>query len=106
MEHVRANIKRLALDLVGPASVVSNAANHSPDVATGHRDGLAIVQRLNGSQQVKVLFRDIGQLDHQLAAVLRGRGAPDAIKCLSRGGHGEIDIFLRGLANAADDLFC
>ena len=106
MEHVRVDVDRLALDLVGPAAVVPDAADHGTDVAAGHGDGLAIVERLGGSQEVVVLLAELGQLQQVDAALLGGDAAPLALKGLPRGGHGDVDILLGGLVHRADDLFC
>lgn len=106
MEHVWVDVDGLALDLVGPAAVVAEAADDGADVAAGQGDGLAVVERLDGGQEVHVLLAQLGQLDQVDAALLRGGAAPDAIKGLARGGDGDVDILLGGLVHGADDLFC
>jgi hypothetical protein len=106
VEHVRVDINRLALDLVGPAAVVPDAADDSTDVAAGHGDGLAIVERLDGRQEVGVLLAQLGQLRQQNAALLGRGAAPRALEGLAGGGHGDVDILLGGLVHRAEDLFC
>lgn len=106
MEHVRSNIESLALNLVRPPSVVSYAADDGPNVASCHGNGLAIVERLDSSQQVQVLLRQVRKLEQQNAALLGCGLAPDALEGLSRSGDGKVDILLCGLTDGADDLLC
>jgi hypothetical protein len=106
VEHVWVDIDRLALDLVGPAAVVPDAANDGADVAAGHGDGLAVVERLDGGQEVRVLLAQIGELRQQDAARLGRGAAPRPLKGLPGGGHGNVDILLGGLVDRAEDLFC
>lgn len=106
VEHVRRNINGLALDLVGPAAIVSYAADNRADVSAGHIDGLSVVQRLDGSQQIHVLLGQVGQLQQVDAALLGRDLAPLALESLPCGGNGEVDILLGGLGDGADDLLC
>lgn len=104
MEHVRADVERLALDLVRPTSIVPYAADNSGDVSLCHRDGLAVIQRLDRSQQVSVLLEEVGQLQ-QVQTPLLGRGVPPcALKGLPGGGDRNIDVFLGTLVDGADNL--
>ncbi len=104
MEHVGGDIDRLALNLVGPAAIVPEAADDGTDVAAGQGDRLAIVERLDGSQQVEVLFAELRKLDQEDAALLGSHAAPRALESLACGGNGNVDILLGGLAHRADDL--
>lgn len=104
MEHVWANIKGLALHLVCPTSVVPYAADNGGDVSLCHRDGLAVVQRLDRGQQVSVLLEEVGQLQQVQAPLLGRRLAPYALEGLPGGGDCNINIFLGTLVDGADDL--
>lgn len=64
VEHIRGNIQSPALDLISPATIISDAADNSPDIAVGHADSLSIVQRLDGGKQAGVLLDEIGKLEH------------------------------------------
>lgn len=103
-EGVWVGVDGLTLDLVGPSTVVPQAGEGSSHITLGHGDGLSVVERLDGSQLVEVGLHQLGQLDQQLATVLRCNLAPWAIKGLPRGGDGNVDILLSGLGNGADDL--
>jgi hypothetical protein len=104
MESIGVDVKGLARDLVGPASIESNAANDSPQVATSHGNGLAIVQGLNGREEIKVLLTEICQRVHELATALRSSGLPFSLKSLARSGYSDVDILLCSLRNRGDDL--
>lgn len=103
-EGLWVGVDGLALDLVGPATVVPQAAGGSSHIALGHGDGLSVVQRLDGSQLVEVGLHQLGQLDEQLATGLGGGVPPLAIEGLPRSGDGNVDILLGGLGDGADDL--
>lgn len=106
VEHVRSDIEGLALDLVCPTSVVPDATDDGTDVTPGHADGLAIVEGLDGGQQVEVLLGEVGELEQQDAALVRGGLAPRSLEGLAGGGDGEVDVLLGSLAHGADDLLC
>jgi hypothetical protein len=106
VEHVRSNVNGLALNLVGPPSIVSEAANNSTNIAPGHGDGFAIVQRFHGSEKVEVLLSQIGKFEHQDGPLLGGNLPPCGFKGLAGSGDGKVDILLRGFANRGNDLFC
>jgi hypothetical protein len=104
VEHVGGNVQRLALDLVGPATVVADASNDGANVAPGHGDGLAIVQRLDGGEELGVLLGKISELEDQAGSVARGGGSPCCVEGLAGGGHGQIDVLLGTFADGGDDL--
>ena len=103
VESVGGGVNDLALDLVCPATVVPQAANTHADVNLGHGDGLAVVERLNSSEQVEVLLEQVGELHKKSATVLRGLFPPRALKGLACGGDGDVDILLGGFVDGADD---
>lgn len=104
VELVRANVERLALDLVGPPAVVPDAPGDGADVPPRHADGLSVVERLNGGELLRVGLDEVGELQEQAAALAGGGGPPGALEGLAGGGDGGIDILLGGLADGADDL--
>lgn len=104
MEHIRGDVDGLALDLVGPAAVVPQAAGDGADVALGHGKRLAIVERLDGGEHVQVLLDKVGELGQHDAALLRGGLLPDAIEGFAGGLDGYVDVLLGGLVDGADDL--
>lgn len=105
MEHVGGNVDGLAFNLVGPSSVVSDAASNGANVTLSHGDGLAIVKRLNGSEELDVLLNEIGKLDHQNGSLLGSNLLPCGLEGLAGGGDSKVDILLGGFANGGDDLF-
>jgi hypothetical protein len=103
VESVGGGVNDLAFDLVRPATVVPQAANTHADVDLGHGDGLAVVERLDGGEQVKVLLEQVGELHEKSATVLRGFSPPWALEGLACGGDGDVDILLRCLLDRGDD---
>lgn len=79
------------------------AANACTNVALRHGDGLAIVERLNGSQKVQVLLEKVGEVMEQLPSRLWGCGFPLALESFARRGHSDVDILLCRLVDRTDD---
>lgn len=105
VEHVRGNVDGLALDLVGPATVVADALDDGAEVALGHGDGLAIVQGLDGGEKVEVLLDNVAELEEKLGAVVRrDLLAPVAFKGGAGGSDGDVYILVGGLADGGDDI--
>lgn len=98
------SIDDLALDLVGPATVVPQTACGHADIDLSHRDSLAVVQRFNGSQLISVRFNELRELHEPLAALLRcDLMSPRALKGLARGLDSKVDVLFGGFMQAADD---
>ena len=93
------------MDLVGISTVVSNAANGSVQVCAGHHDALAIVERLNGGDGLRVLLHQIGELEDILGSLLGRNLPPFALEGFSRRGDGDVDILLGSFLDGADDFF-
>lgn len=104
VEGVGGNIDGLALDLIGPTAVVADGANNGANIATGHGDGLAIVERLNSGEEIEVLLDQVGELEEVDTTLLGSDLAPDTLESLAGSGDGNIDILLGGLVDGADDL--
>jgi hypothetical protein len=103
VEGIRRSLDDLALDLVCPSTVVPQATGTGTDIALGHGDGLAIVQRLDGGEEVDVLLKQIGELVEVLSALLGGYLPPRAFEGFPRGRYGDVDVLLGGLRYGADD---
>jgi len=104
VEHLGSNINGLSLDLVGPTTVVSEAANDGTDITTGVGDGLSVVERLNSGEKVEVLLSEIGELEEEVASDLGRSGSPLALESLAGSGDSQVDILLGTLADGGDDL--
>lgn len=104
MEHVGGNVDGLALDLVGPATIVAEAADDGTDIATGVGDGLAVVEGLDGSEEVEVLLGEVGELEEEVASLLGSGLLPLALESLAGSGDGQVDILLSTLADGGDGL--
>jgi hypothetical protein len=104
VKHVRGNVDGLTLNLVGPASVVSQATNYGAHITTRQQHRLAIVEGLHGGEPFGILLNNVGELEHQSAALLRGDCPPLALERLPRGSDGDVDILLGGLVHGADNL--
>lgn len=72
VKHVGGNVDGRTLNLVGPAGVVSQAANYGAHIATRQQQRLAIVEGLNSGEPFGILLNNVGELEHQLPALLRG----------------------------------
>ncbi len=105
MEHVGGDVGGLAGDLVSPTGVVADASDNGANITPGHGDGLAVVEGLDGGEEVGVLLDNVGELVHESAAVLGGGLLPGGVEGLAGGGDGEVYILLGGLADGGDDLF-
>lgn len=104
MEHIRGYINGLALNLVRPPTVITEGRNDGTNITSGQHGGLAVIQRFNGSKQIKVLLDEVGKLDQHNASVTRGDLAPCSLESFPSGGDSEIDILLCGLADGGDNL--
>ena len=104
VEGVGGGVGDTALDLVRPAAVVSQAAGAHADVDLSHVLGLAVVERLNGGEEVEVFLERLGELDEELATVLWGLLSPWALERLAGCRYGNVDILLSGLVHLGDDL--
>ncbi len=68
-EEAAADGDGAALDLVGPAGVVAERVDDALHVAARVADGLAAVERLERGQLLGVLLDEVGELEHQPAAL-------------------------------------
>lgn len=103
-EGLGVGVNGLTVDFVGPAGVVTDAAQGVGQVDLGHGEGLAVVEGLNGGQSINVALNQVGQLVQETTTVGRGNPSPFALKGLAGGGHGDVDILLVGLMDGGDDL--
>jgi hypothetical protein len=103
-EGVGVCVDDLALDLVSPPTIVSQAASNQADVNLCHSNSLSVVERFDSGEEVGILLNEIGEVDQQLAAVLWGLLSPDCPVCLSGSGYRDIDILLCGLVDGCDNL--
>ena len=104
MEHVRSNVHGLALDLIRPASIVPDGSGHSSNITTGHRDGLAIVQGLDGGEKIKVLLDKIGKPEKVDTPLLRRGCPPFALEGFARSSDSNVNILLGSFRYVADNL--
>jgi len=70
VECVITSVDSLSLNLVGPATVVSDAARSSGNVTLGHGDRLSVVKSLDGCKDLSVTVEEVGKLRKQLASDL------------------------------------
>lgn len=99
-------IDNLALNLVGPATIVSQAASsHGHISSLCHTESLSVIERLYSSQKVYVLLEQIGKLDEESSSVLGCLLSPDCLVCLAGSSYCDIDILFCGLVDRADNFF-
>lgn len=103
-EGLGVGVNSLTVDLVGPAGVVTEAAQSVGQVDLGHGEGLAVVEGLNGGDSINVALNQVGQLVQETATVGGGNPAPFTLVGLAGSGHGDVDILLVGLVDGGNDL--
>lgn len=104
-ESLGVGVDGLTGDLVGPATVVAQAAGGIGNVALGHGDGLAVVESLDGGEDLDITLEQIGQLGEHTATVGGGHVVPGTLEGGASGLDGDVDILLGGLVDGGDDLF-
>lgn len=98
------DVNGLAVDLVGPATVVSDAGADEGELSGSQRNGLAVVVTLNGGELFGISVDQVGKL-HQHAATVGGGGLPPCcVESLASSGNSNVDILLGGLADRGDDV--
>jgi hypothetical protein len=102
VESVGRRINDLAFDFVCPSTVVSQDAGAGCDVTLGHGNGLAIVERLNGSEDLGIALEEVCELVKSLSPVARCLLSPFALKSFACGGNGDVDVLLCGLVDRGD----
>lgn len=105
VHHVGIGVNDLSVHLIGPASVVAQAASGGTNITLGNGEGLAVVESFDGSKGVHVLLEEIGQLGEHASSVGRGDLLPFAIESGAGSLDGHVDILLGGLVDGGDGLF-
>lgn len=103
-EGLGVGVNSLTVDLVGPAGVVTDAAQSVGKVDLGHGEGLAVIEGLNGGESINVTLNQVGQLVQETATVGGSNPAPFTLVGLAGGGHSDVDILLVGLVDGGDNL--
>lgn len=104
-ESLEVGLADLAVDLIGPTTIVSQSRGAVGNIGLGHGDRLSVVKRLDSGEQIGVLLELERQVHEQLAAVLGSDFPPLALESLAGSGNGKVDILLGGLMHGADNLF-
>jgi hypothetical protein len=104
-EGIWVGIDNFALNLIGPATIVSQAASNHGNINLCHSNGLSVVERLNSSQKIGVLLNQFGKFDEELASLFWCLLSPCCLECLAGSSYRNIDILLCGLGNGADNIF-
>ncbi|KAF3807668.1 Aldehyde dehydrogenase, partial [Colletotrichum gloeosporioides] len=101
---IRADVHRLAVELVGPACVVPQHLGKVRDIdVAADRVRLPVVERLDGGQGLQVRINQVGQLHHHVAAFRPRNAFPRGmIKSSPRRCDSLVDILGRGSVHLAD----
>ena len=102
VECLGIGLNDLAMNLVGPAAVVSEASGAHTDIDLGHAERFAIVQGLNRGEEFEILFEQIGELHEISSSLLWGDFAPRCFEGLACDGDGVVNIFFCGFMYFAD----
>ena len=107
VECVGCCVDNLALNLVGPTSVVPQTSSSSSYIdVLGHGEGLAVVEGLDSGEKIGILEEQVGKLDKKLSAVLGCLLPPGPVEGLAGRLDGDVNILLAGLLDLCDNLFC
>lgn len=101
---VRVRVNRLTRNLVCPTAVVADASRRVGDVDLGEEERLAVVEGLNGGEDISIPLHQVGQLDQHATPVGWGRVLPAALECLAGSSDGNIHILLRSLMDGDNGL--
>lgn len=103
-KRLRVGVNGLAVNLIGPATVVAKAAGGGGNIALSHGEGLAVVKGFNSSQDVAITLEEVGQLDEEAATF----GGSDLAPLTLEGGacclDGIFDIILVRLLDGYNRL--
>jgi len=96
----------LALNLVGPTTVVSEDGGRLGDIeALGSRERLTVVESLDTGKDVQISLDELGDLGENSSSLEPwGVVAPDSVECLSGNLDGDIDISGESLWNGGQVL--
>jgi hypothetical protein len=103
---IRGSVNDLTVDLVGPTSEVTVAANASCDIiVSGNGNGLSVVNSFESSKLILITLHEISQLVDQDTTVGGSDLGPDVLVRSIGSFDGSVDIFLGSAVNLANDLF-
>ena len=99
-QEVAPNRDRFSFDLVGPAREISQTVHNAAQVAASIGNRLAAIQRFQPSQLFGICLDQIGQLEHQLAAITGIHSTPGSFfEGLTSGFDGGIDVLFRRMSD-------
>lgn len=105
-ELIRGSVNDLTMDLVGPTSEVTVAANASRDIiVSGNGEGLSVIDGFESSKLILITLHKISQLVDQDTTVSGSYLGPDVLVRGIGSFNGSVDIFLSSAVNLANDLF-
>ena len=92
VEGLWVRVDGLAMDLVCPSAIVSQAPRGQLNVNLCHRERLAIVQRLDGGKGIRVFVEEVAEFRQHLTPDGGKSLSPDAIEGFASGLDGNVDI--------------
>jgi hypothetical protein len=92
------------VNLVGPATVVSDACADKGQLSGGQSNGLAVVVTLNGGELLGISVNQVGKLQQQATTVDGGGLPPYCVVSLASGGNSNVNVLLGGFVDRGDDL--
>lgn len=103
-EGLVVGVDDFALDLVGPAAVVSEAPGSVGDVCLGHGQGLAVVEGLDGGNDLDVSLEQVGELGQHAAPLAGGDLSPGTLDGSTGSRNCSVDVLLGSFMDGTDDL--
>ena len=92
VESLMISVDDLAVDLVCPSSVISQAASCCANIALGYGKCLTVVKCFDRGKRIDFLFKKIRELGQQSASICGSGRVPNCVESFSCGGHSDVDI--------------
>ena len=102
VESLGIRLNDLAVNLICPATVVSEGSGAHTNVDFGHTERFTIVQGFNRREEFEVLFKQICQIHQVFSSLLIGDFTPSGLKGFAGNGDGVVNIFFGGFVDFAD----
>ena len=101
-ERLRVCVNSLSLNLVCPATIVSETAYAQVEVRLSHAEGFAVIQRLDSGELLHVALKEVGQLQEAFTSLFRSDESPCLLERLTCSGDGNVNVLLCGFVNGYD----
>ncbi|EXK26246.1 hypothetical protein FOMG_17148 [Fusarium oxysporum f. sp. melonis 26406] len=105
MQHIRIDINGLPLELIRPASIISQRTNNSSDITSGQADCFTAVKRLNCGKQLRVFLGNVCKLVEKNTGFMSGDKFSSSFESPVGGGHSKVDVLFGAFADERNSFF-